>query len=131
MPEQRIERARFCSQCGGAVVVRDANFCKECGAPLPNTVWLNPTITWNPWTAALLSVVPGLGHWYRGAWMRGFAWFVAVLFFYGLAPAMGLLIHLICAGNAALDGALREDALSARRGRRHSPGLAASARAPR
>jgi hypothetical protein len=131
MPEPRIKRARFCSQCGSAVVVADASFCKECGAPLPSTVWLSPSIKWNPWTAALLSVIPGLGHWYKGARLRGFAWFVAVLFAYGLAPPIGLMIHVICAGNAALEGALREDALTARRERRRSARLASSARASR
>lgn len=131
MPEPRIERPRFCSQCGGAVIVPDASFCKECGAPLPNTVWLSPSITWQPRTALLLSVVPGLGHWYKGERLRGFAWFFAVLFFYAFPVPIGLLMHMICAGNAALGGALREDALTARRERRRAARLGASARASR
>jgi hypothetical protein len=41
------------------------------------------------------------------------------------------MIHVICAGNAALDGALREDALTARRERRRAVRLVSSARASR
>jgi hypothetical protein len=100
------------------VVVADASFCKECGAPLPDTVWLGPNIARRPRRAMLLSVIPGLGHWYKGARMRGVAWFFTVLFFYSFAFPIGLLLHMICVGNAAFGGALSEDALAARSGRR-------------
>jgi hypothetical protein len=118
MPEPRTVRPRFCSQCGAAVVVADASFCKECGAPLPDTVWLSPNLAWRPRSALLLSVIPGLGHWYKGARMRGVAWFFTVPFFYSFAFPLGLLMHIICAGNAAFGGALSEDALTARSERR-------------
>ncbi len=130
MPEPRTVRPRFCSQCGAAVVVADASFCKECGAPLPDTVWLSPNLAWRPRSALLLSVIPGLGHWYKGARMRGVAWFFTVPFFYSFAFPLGLLMHMICAGNAAFGGALSEDALTARDGRRANR-LTAGARASR
>ena len=109
MPEARIvEPPRFCARCGSPVVVVDAAYCKECGAPLASTVWLNHAMSWRPWTALLLSVLPGLGQWYKGQRLRGIIWFVVVLLFYSLQP-VGLMLHIICAGNAALSGALKED----------------------
>jgi hypothetical protein len=110
MAEARIvEPPRFCSRCGSAVVVVDASYCKECGAPLAATVWLNRAISWRPGTALLLSILPGLGQWYKGQRLRGVIWFLVVLVFYGLQP-VGLMLHIICAGNAALSGAFKEDA---------------------
>lgn len=128
MPEARTARPRFCSQCGAAVVVADASFCKECGAPLPSTVWLDPHDTWRPRSLALLSLVPGLGHWWKGQRIRGVAWFFTVLFFYAFPAPIGLLMHMICAGNAAFGSALRADTLTGRRGRRRSTRLTAGAR---
>ncbi len=103
-----VEPPRFCSRCGSAVVVTDAIYCKDCGAPLAATVWLDRNMTWRPWTALILSIVPGLGHWYKGQIFRGIVWFVVVGFFYLIQP-LGLVMHIICAGNAALSGALKED----------------------
>ena len=111
MPEEKIERARFCSQCGNPVVVADANFCKECGAPLAGTVWFSHDITWRPSRSFFLSVVPGLGHLYKGQGRRGVAWFICVMIAWAMNPALGLLLHAICALNAAFSGAIREEAL--------------------
>ena len=109
MPDSRlVEPPRFCSRCGSPVVVTDALYCKDCGAPLAATVWLNRNLTWRPWTALLLSIVPGLGHWYKGQIFRGIIWFLVVGFFYLIQP-LGLMMHIICAGNAALSGALKQD----------------------
>jgi len=94
------------------VTVADAAFCKECGAALAGTVWLSREITWRPSVAFVLSVVPGLGHLYKRQTVRGTFWFIFVIYMYSAAPPLGWLIHLICAGNAALSGAIREDALS-------------------
>jgi len=110
MPDPHIERAHFCAQCGAAVVVADAVFCKNCGAPLPNAVW-HSNISWRPAIAIALSVLPGLGHWYKGEWRRGLLWFIFVMILYSYVAALGLLLHLICACNAGLAGAIREDAL--------------------
>ena len=110
MPDARIvEPPRFCSRCGSAVVVDDAVFCKECGAPLAATVWLNRNMTWRPWTALILSIVPGWGQWSKGQRARGVCWFVGVVFLYASIYPLGLLMHLICGANAALGGALKED----------------------
>jgi hypothetical protein len=112
MPESTIERARYCSQCGQAVTVNDAVFCKECGAPLAGTIWLSHEITWRPFVAFALSIVPGLGHFYKRQPWRGMLWFLFVAYMYMAAPFLGWIMHLICAGNAALSGAIKEDALA-------------------
>ena len=124
MPDTRIERPRFCAQCGSPVVVPDASYCKNCGAPLASTVWLNPNISWRPWIAVALSIIPGLGHWYKGQWGRGLLWFIFVQVLYFNSFALGFLLHVICACNAGLGGAIREEAIanSARyQMRRHRP----------
>ena len=115
MPDVGIERPRFCSQCGQPVTVADAVFCKECGAPLAVTAWFSHDISWRPWVALLLSVVPGLGHFYKGQVGRGIAWFVVVVFLLMSATPIGFILYIICAFNAALSGAIREEAF------RHSP----------
>jgi len=63
----------------------------------------------NPVLALVLSIVPGVGHIYRGKPLRGIWWFFGVSFAYGMGPQLGILIHLICAANAAFSGTLRED----------------------
>jgi TM2 domain-containing membrane protein YozV len=115
MPDVGIERPRFCSQCGQPVTVADAVFCKECGAPLAVTAWFSHDISWRPWIALLLSVVPGLGHFYKGQVGRAIAWFVVIVVLWSSVPPLGLIFHVICAFNAALSGAIREEAF------RHAP----------
>jgi hypothetical protein len=113
MLDSRISRARFCAQCGAPVVVADANFCKVCGAPLANTLWFNSGISWRPRVAVALSIVPGLGHWYKGERARGLLWFIFVpMFYFSSTPVLGFLLHLICACNAGLGGAIREEAIA-------------------
>lgn len=114
MPDSSIERARYCSQCGQPVIVIDAAFCKECGAALAGTFWLSPEITWRPAVALVLSLMPGLGHLYKRQPLRGLLWFMFVVYMYSVAPPLGWILHAICAGNAALSGAIREDALTRR-----------------
>ncbi|MGH7987806.1 MAG: hypothetical protein ACREQX_16200 [Candidatus Binataceae bacterium] len=62
--------------------------------------------------ALLLSVIPGLGQMYKGHPWRALGWFFGVIISYGIAFPLGLIIHLICAGNAALAGAIREEVFS-------------------
>jgi len=128
MPDTHSARPRFCSQCAAAIVVSDARFCKECGAPLPDTIWLSPRMAWRPRTALLLSVVPGLGHWYRGTRLRGLAWFCAVMFFYMSSASLGFLMHVICAANAGFGGTLNEERWVTRSSRRYSARLSAEGR---
>jgi hypothetical protein len=128
MPDLTIERASYCSQCGQPVTVIDAAFCKECGAPLAGTVWLSREITWRPFVAFTLSIVPGLGHFYKRQPWRGLLWFVFVIYMYAAAPLLGWIVHLICAGNAALAGALKEDALARSMPGNGPRGLSATAR---
>jgi TM2 domain-containing membrane protein YozV len=128
MADAGIERPRFCSQCGNPVVVADANFCKECGAPLAGTVWLSHGITWRPFTALMLSVVPGLGQFYKGQRRKALAWFLGVIIAYCASAGLGLLLHLICAFNAAFSGAIREEALSRSGRTAGSQNLTATAR---
>lgn len=103
MPDPRIERPRFCAQCGSPVVVPDANYCKNCGAPL---TWLNRDISWRPVRAMFLSVIPGLGQLYKGQPARGLLWFIFVVVFLLYATPIGVLLWVICAGNAAVAGAM-------------------------
>jgi TM2 domain-containing membrane protein YozV len=58
--------------------------------------------------ALVLSIVPGVGQIYRGKPLRGILWFFGVSLAYGAGPPLGILIHLICAANAAFSDALRE-----------------------
>ena len=62
--------------------------------------------------ALVLSIVPGVGHIYRGKPFKGVFWFFFVSLAYGLSAPFGFLIHLICAANAAFSDRLREDLLA-------------------
>jgi TM2 domain-containing membrane protein YozV len=64
---------------------------------------------YSPVLALVLSIVPGVGHLYRGKPFKGILWFFFVSIAYGMGPSLGLLIHLICAANAAFSDTLRED----------------------
>ncbi|MBV8772534.1 MAG: zinc ribbon domain-containing protein [Deltaproteobacteria bacterium] len=122
MLDPRIERPRFCAQCGSPVVVPDANYCKNCGAPL---TWLSRDISWRPLWAVFLSVIPGLGQLYKGQPARGLLWFIFVVVFLLYATPIGVLLWMICAGNAALAGAMPGETIAtatrrSRRRRRHT-----------
>jgi hypothetical protein len=130
MADSRIERPRYCSQCGQPVTVADASFCKECGAALAGTFWLTHTITWKPGVAFVLSIVPGLGHLYKRQPWRGLLWFMFVVYMYVAVLPLGWIIHVICAFNAALSGAIREEALT-RAGRGAGPRAFSAASRPR
>jgi hypothetical protein len=123
MADTGTTRARFCSQCGQPVVVADAAFCKQCGARL-GAGWLadlsSPALL-----AFVLSVVPGLGHFYAGRAGRAVAWFFGALLAYGTSESLGMLIHLVCAVSAARAATLDTE----RRGIRSSRSLAAGSRA--
>jgi hypothetical protein len=106
MPEAKIDRPRFCSQCGKPVVVADASFCKECGAPLAGTVWFSRDLTWRPLVAFALSLFPGLGQLYKGQPIRAALWFAVVSLFYAGGSPLAQFLHFICALKAALDGAI-------------------------
>ena len=84
-------------------------FCKEGGAPLASQAWIRRDITLRPTVAAALSLVPGLGHLYRGHPWKAIAWFLGVAMAYPLAYPLGFVLHLVCAGNAALSGAIQEN----------------------
>jgi hypothetical protein len=126
MADAILDRARFCSQCGKPVTVADAIYCKDCGAPLAGTEWLSRNITWRPMVALALSVIPGLGHIYKHQQRAAVAWFVAVAATYSMAASLGFMLHAICAMNATLSGAVREEAFT----RRHNPRGRAAMSAP-
>ena len=130
MPDSASINARFCSQCGQAVTVLDAVYCKECGAPLAGTLWFSHEISWRPFTAFFLSLVPGLGQFYKGRRGAAIVWFFGVTFAYQASPPLGFLLHLICAGNAAFAGAVREEAVARSARANASRGLPAAARRP-
>jgi TM2 domain-containing membrane protein YozV len=106
VPEDRIDTPRFCPRCGQPIVVSGAIFCKDCGASLT----LPPRAAAQPFYVALaafaLSFIPGLGHLYRGRLGRAMLWFLGVAVAYTLAYPLGLMVHFICALNAALTGAV-------------------------
>lgn len=114
MPSDGIAAARFCSRCGQPVVVANARFCKECGAALAGSPLLIRDLSWQPVVAAGLSLLPGLGHLYRHRPFAAVAWFFGVVMAYSIAQPFGFILHLVCAGNAALSGAISEDAIVAR-----------------
>jgi len=105
-------------------VVADAEYCKDCGAPLSTVRWLVPDPGYRPVVAAVLSVIPGLGHLYRGRLLKAILWFFGVMIAYTAGP-IGLLVHLACAANAALSGALDNRSLDARRRLRRERNFAA------
>ena len=100
MADTATTRARFCSQCGQPVTVAEAVFCKQCGAQLSVSGWLgelgSPAVV-----AVMLSLVPGLGHFYAGRTGRAIGWFFGTLFAYGASSSLGVLIQLVCAVSAA------------------------------
>ncbi|HZZ06912.1 MAG TPA: hypothetical protein VFE43_00115 [Candidatus Binataceae bacterium] len=123
MAETGSTQARFCSQCGRPVVVAEAMFCKECGARLGVSRWLGE-LNAPALVAFVLSLVPGLGHFYAGRIGRAIGWFFAVLFAYLASSSLGVLIHLVCAVSAARAATLDAE----RRGSRISRALTAGPR---
>jgi hypothetical protein len=117
VPDAQADSPRYCSRCGQPVVVAGATFCKECGAELTTIRWLRVAPGYNPVVAAALSFVPGLGHLYRGRLTRAILWFVGVTAAYTMGFAFGVFIHIICATNAALAGAIRDDVFARARRR--------------
>jgi hypothetical protein len=105
------------------VVVAEAMFCKECGARLGVAGWLGELNAPAP-VAFVLSLVPGLGHFYAGRTGRAIGWFFGVLFAYGASSSLGVLIHLVCAVSAARAATLDAE----RRGGRVSRALTARQR---
>jgi hypothetical protein len=104
-PELAMAGPRFCSSCGHPVVVGDARFCKDCGAPLAAGLHFKQNLSWNPWVAAALSVVPGLGQLYKGQPLYAVLWFIGVVLAWMAGP-LGLILHLICVVNAGVGGAI-------------------------
>src|SRR5579863_2490121 len=112
VPETDFETPRFCARCGQPIVVPDATFCKSCGAPLTRFPLLRRNHGFNPIFALVLSIVPGVGHIYRGKPFKGVMWFFGVSFAWLIAPPLGTLLHIICAANAAFSGIIGEDAMA-------------------
>jgi hypothetical protein len=110
--EAEFETPRFCSRCGAPIVVADATFCKSCGAPVSRFPLLRRDRGYSPILALILSIVPGVGHIYRGKPFKGILWFFFVSIAYGMGPPLGIVIHLICAANAAFSDTLSEDVLA-------------------
>jgi len=77
-----------CPRCRRSVAA-EAAFCPHCGAQLQvqpvegeiidGTQRFKKNRSLNPARAARLSVVPGLGHWYAGAPLKGLAFFAAIV----------------------------------------------------
>src|SRR3977135_1435439 len=77
-----------CPRCRRSVVA-EAAFCPYCGAQLQvqplrgeiidGTERLKKNRGRDPGRAARLSIIPGLGHWYAGAPVKGLAFFAAIM----------------------------------------------------
>jgi hypothetical protein len=77
-----------CSRCERPVAA-EALFCPQCGAQLKvqpveaeiidGTRRFAKQRALSPGRAARLSIVPGLGHWYAGAPVKGLAFFAAIV----------------------------------------------------
>jgi hypothetical protein len=65
---------KFCPECGTQIRIQPVQ-----GEVIERRAQPQPAGPPNPWVAALLSIVPGLGHWYAGAPRRGFIFFVAIV----------------------------------------------------
>ena len=90
----------------------EASFCKSCGAPITRFPLERRDAGYSPLLALVLSIVPGVGHIYRGKPGKGILWFFGVSFAYGLGPPLGILVHIICAANAAFSGTMQEDMMT-------------------
>lgn len=93
-------------------MVAQAGFCKNCGAAIARPTLLRREPRFSPAAAAALSIVPGAGQAYRGKPVRGMLWFFGVLIAYGMGTPLGILMHMICASNAAFAGVAREDTIA-------------------
>jgi hypothetical protein len=77
-----------CPRCHRSVAA-EAAFCPHCGAQLraqpvqgeviDGTARFKRNRPLSPGRAARLSIIPGLGHWYAGAPMKGLAFFAAII----------------------------------------------------
>jgi hypothetical protein len=125
VPEpQFFSQPRFCPNCGLPVVIEGALFCKQCGARLGQSGAPAGDHSMHRVLAFALSAIPGAGHVYQGHPWRGIGWFFGVVMAYGSSPQLGLIIHLVCAANAALyDRMHRGRMMRRRRGRTMSATL--------
>jgi hypothetical protein len=77
-----------CPRCRSSVAA-EATFCPQCGNQLRVQPMTGEIIDGtkrfaknrpiNPGRAARLSIIPGLGHWYAGAPVKGLAFFAAIV----------------------------------------------------
>src|SRR5881398_3662553 len=77
----------LCGHCG-AVLTNPSAPCPRCGAPASGAWYYSrPQARKDPRIAALLAVIPGMGHFYLGHNMKGIGYLVGVLGlqFFGLA----------------------------------------------
>jgi hypothetical protein len=64
----------FCPNCGAQLQIQPVQ-----GEVIDGTARFKRNRPLNPGRAARLSVIPGLGHWYAGAPVKGLAFFAAIV----------------------------------------------------
>ena len=90
-----------CSECNSKISDKAAN-CVNCGNPINNVSEIKVVNKNEKGIAAILSYfVPGLGQMYRGKIASGFLWLLITLLGYACFIVPGIILHLICIGNAA------------------------------
>jgi TM2 domain-containing membrane protein YozV len=69
----------LCGRCGALLTNPNAP-CPRCGAPASGgyAAPMHPPVHKNPFLAATLAIVPGLGHFYLGHNLKGLAYLVGV-----------------------------------------------------
>jgi TM2 domain-containing membrane protein YozV len=76
----------LCGRCG-ALLTNPVAPCPRCGAPASGAYqYTRPARRKDPWVAAMLAIIPGMGHFYLGHNMKGVGFLagIAGLQFFGI-----------------------------------------------
>lgn len=94
---------RKCPMCAEEILI-EAKRCKHCGEILDEEIAAQyvPPLTWNPGTAALISLfIPGGGHMYKNQIGVGLVYLILVPIGYLFFILPGLCLHIFCIVDSA------------------------------